>query len=491
MEQEKDDTLQQIAEKALANSVVRLDVVSEIPLLASRPQYIISKRNSGSGSGFFIEEHLIVTNCHVILGATSVSIELSNTEDTFHIESVKSWDFENDLIVLKATKTGTPLKLGDSDRIANKDSICAASYPKGKPDITHGVIDGIKQRDNRIRMKIGTGRGSSGCPIMNRKGEVIGIDTSSDKTYSYAIPSNTLKSLIRKTGESIPHKEWQKLPHIRAYYATTYGDDMREDDEYKDAIAYYDIAIEVNPGMAAAYKGRATARMGLGMLCRAMEDYLTARRLNPKSIRVSGFWSYLSWKWLGVWIVFGHLLIKLFRTLFSESSWFRLRGICKVVFGKSETKDGNHTKAKMLLQDAISDFTEAINLEPEKAGIYNNRGWAKCLLGQVETEQENEEEAKGLYQEAVTDSNTALQLELKKPRYRSTYYHTRGVAKAGLGDHADAIDDFNVSIKLYSEKALYFHDRGLSKKALGQHKAAEADFAKARGIDPNVESKSN
>ncbi|MCY4401324.1 MAG: trypsin-like peptidase domain-containing protein [Candidatus Poribacteria bacterium] len=486
MEQEWDETLQQIAESALTNSVVHLDVGRGIPLLSLRPQYTISKVTSSGGSGFFIEEHLIVTNCHVILGATSVSIELSNTEDTFHIESVKSWDFDNDLIVLKVTKKGTPLKLGDSDRIANKDLICAAGYPKGNPDITHGTIDGIQTKDNRLRMKIGTARGSSGCPIMNRKGEVIGIDTSSDKTYSYAIPSNTLKSLIRKTGESLPFKEWQELPHIRAYYATDVADDMLEKGEFKEAVTYYDIAIELKPDIAAAYKGCAVARMGLGMFRRAMEDYLTCRKLNPKSLRGSGFWSYLTWKWVGFWIIVGHFLIKLLKKFISESSWYRFRGIGKSAFAKSATKDGEHSKARMLFKEAISDFSEAINLEPEKSKIYNSRGWTKYLLGKVETDQENEEEAKKLYQEAVSDSDMALQLELKKPKYRSAFFHTRGVAKAGLGDHCGAIEDFDVSIKLYSEKALYFHDRGLSKEALGQQEAAEIDFSKAKGLDPKI-----
>lgn len=43
------------------------------------------------------------------------------------------------------------------------------------------------------------------------------------------------------------------------------------------------------------------------------------------------------------------------------------------------------------------------------------------------------------------------------------------------------------SIRLRPKKALYYHDRGLSNEALGQHEEAEADFAKAKELDPKIE----
>ena len=489
MQQNKDIALRQIGENALKNSVVHLKVEREIPLLSLRPQYMLSKTISCSGSGFFIDKNVIVTNCHVILGATSVSGYLSKVENTFQIESVKAYDYDNDLIILKVTSTGTPLKLGDSSRIKNKESVCAPSYAKGVEDIAHGTVNGIGRNDNRIQMKIGTAGGSSGCPFLNRKGEVVGIDASGNEKYSYAIPSNFLKSLMEETGEEMPFKVWQELPLIRALTTAEIGDDMLEEDEYKEAIAYFDTAIELKPDIAEAYKGRACARLRLSNFGRAIEDYLIYRKLNPKSIRRTGLWSYFSWKWIGIWIVVGHLFIKLLRALLSESNWFNLRGIWKSVFGKSEAKDGNHQKAKLLLHESISDFTEAISLNSDEAEIYNSRGWAKYLLGQVENKKDNVEEAKRLFHEAISDSENALQLGLKNPKDRSAYYHTRAVAKAELGEHNDAIKDLDISIKLNSEKARYFFDRGLSKASLEQHKDAEIDFTKARQLQPDIEKK--
>ena len=109
MEQSRDPVLQQIAEKALTNSVVRLDVERETSLLVLRPQLNLTQIAANYGSGFFVGKHLIVTNFHVIIGATSVSIECLDSEDTFAIESVKAYDVESDLILLKVAPEGTPL----------------------------------------------------------------------------------------------------------------------------------------------------------------------------------------------------------------------------------------------------------------------------------------------------------------------------------------------------------------------------------------------
>ena len=113
----------------------------------------------------------------------------------------------------------------------------------------------------------------------------------------------------------------------------------------------------------------------------------------------------------------------------------------------------------------------------------------KYFLGQLETKKGNTAEAQKLYQEAASDSDEALRLESKNTKRRSaTYYHTRGAAKAALGDHDSAIEDFNNAIKLKPKKALYYHDRELSKEALGQHEEAEADFTKAKElVDPDCE----
>ena len=153
--------------------------------------------------------------------------------------------------------------------------------------------------------------------------------------------------------------------------------------------------------------------------------------------------------------------------------------------GKSKADQGNTKEAQRLYQEAINDYTTAINLNSKEAKIYNSRGWTKYLLGKLETEAENQVEADILFHEAISDSEKALQLELKNAKYRSAFYHTRGAAKAALGDHKEAIEDFNECIRLKPKKALYYYDRGLSKQAL-QQEDSESDFATAKELDPHL-----
>ena len=483
MKQKKDTALQQIAENALDDSVVRLDVEREIPLLALRPEYNFSKLNSSNGSGFFIDKHLIVTNCHVIIGAKSVSIRLTDSLYIFGIERVVAYDVENDLIILRVAYEGKPLTLGDSDKIREGDLICAAGYPSGDAKVMHGTIDSILESNNRIRTLIGTSSGSSGSPIMNCEGAVIGVHTSSDDSHGYIVPSNLLKLLIRHSGQALLIEEWQKLPSIRALSETGSGDEMVKDGEYKEAIAHYDIAIELKPDMVEAYRGRADAKIELWAFGRGLVDLITLRRLDPVSFSLSNFRKYVSWKRRGVWIWGSYLLILFLRTLFGKCGWYRFKGHAKIGIANSEAKKGSKTKAKMLFQESVYDFTVAINLKPKVAGVYNSRGWTKYLLGQLETEEENDTKAQKLYQESISDAESALQLATKDSKYKAAYYHTRGAARAGLGDHDVAITDFDESVHLNPKKALYYQDRGLSKEALGQQEAAEADFTKAKELD--------
>ena len=181
------------------------------------------------------------------------------------------------------------------------------------------------------------------------------------------------------------------------------------------------------------------------------------------------------------------LILRFIRNVFGADNWLAIQGRVKFDLAKARVEQGNIAEARNLYQAGIDNFTEAINQRPKKEKFYNDRGWVKYFLGQLETKKGNTAEAQKLYQEAASDSDEALRLESKNTKRRSATYHTRGAAKAALGDHGGAIEDFNNAIKLKSKKALYYHDRGLSKEALGQHEEAEADFAKAKELDPDCE----
>ena len=368
---------------------------------------------------------------------------------------------------------------------------CAIGYPKGVGKIADGIIHRIRRSDNRIQLKIGTSSGSSGCPILNSHGQVIGIDTSSDNSHSYAIPVNTLKNLIKETGEPEAFKTLQERPFIRAYVYAKTGDEKRKAGEYKAAILYYDAALKLNPDMADVYAHRADAKTelnssNLGSYMEAIDDFYTAFRLKPFKLRVSDPRAFFSRLFDFFYIFLFKALLQCLKTIFGRRGWLMLKGFGNTRDAKSAADSGDKAEAKKLYQQAIDNYTDAINLKSKRANAYNTRGWTKYLFGQLETEQGNAAEAEKLYQEAISDVNAALQRKPKSKRFRSAFFHTRGAAKAALDDYSSAIEDFDKSIQLNPKKALYYHDRGLAREALGQYEAAKADFAKAKEIDADA-----
>ena len=505
MEQNKTLHLQQIAEKALSDSVVRLELWSPV----SYHDYVIAfdvdnptqypetesldqpsnktkrviEEHLQYASGFFVEKHIIVTSFHAVPGIASIHSEFVEKEKKYRIDSVEAYDVENDLILLKVDGEGVPLRLGDSSKIDPEDDICAVGYPDGDAAIIHGAIDGIRIRDGRIRMRIETTKGSSGCPILDAQGNTIGVDASGDEVYSYAIPSKTLTELINKVRESIPLKEWQKLPCIRALTETEEGDRLQDKEDYRKAIAHYDTAINLKPDMVKAYNRRADAKMELCAFGTAIKDILTSKRLQPVQLRFDNITKYISWKMGWCKTIGIHIFIKLLRFMFGNCGWFRFKAHVKAGFASGAEKRGNNSKARRFYREAIFDFTVAISLKKTVAESYNSRGWIKYLLGKLETDENNKSEAQKLYKAATIDADTALQLQTKISKKMARYFHTRGAARAGIGDHQEAIEDFNECIRLKPKKALFYHDRGVSNEALGQHEAAEADFAKAKELD--------
>ena len=116
---------------------------------------------------------------------------------------------------------------------------------------------------------------------------------------------------------------------------------------------------------------------------------------------------------------------------------------------------------KFDFQGAISDYNEAIRLNPNNALAYNNRGFAKYEL----------EDKQG----AISDYNEAIRLN-------SNYvlaYGNRAEAKSALGDKEGAIADYNEIIRLNSNEAHGYYGRGLIKKEIGEKQEALADFQKA------------
>ena len=162
------------------------------------------------------------------------------------------------------------------------------------------------------------------------------------------------------------------------------------------------------------------------------------------------------------------------------------RGNAKSAFGRHE--------------EAIADYDEAIRLSPQHAPSYNNRGIAKSALGRHEESIADYNEAirlnpqdanaycnrgkaksvLGRHEETITDCNEAIRFN---PQYADAY-NDRGNAKHVLGRHEEAIADYNEAIRLNPQDTDAYNNRGNAKHALGRHEEAIADYDEAIRLNP-------
>ena len=246
------------------------------------------------GSGFFVDKNKIVTNIHVVARHGPVFVKLNDNKTIWTVEGVVAYDLEYDIVVLKLSGEGTPVPLGNSDIVQTGEPVVVVGYPDRKYTTKTGNVHGIRLSDNLLGTTANLGKGSSGGPVLNRNGEVIGIHTRSDY-YGFAVPSNILKLLLTQTGSPEPLPQWQKRNHIRAYAYHHEGEGRFNTRDYTEAIINFDNAIQLNPKHIRAYFWRGRAKFGLGnskadqgniveaetLYQAAIDDYILTLKLNP------------------------------------------------------------------------------------------------------------------------------------------------------------------------------------------------------------------
>jgi S1-C subfamily serine protease len=207
-------SINEIYERA-ASGVVRINATDNATSSSSDP---FGGQNSALGSGFVIDKtgH-IVTNYHVVRDAGQVTVSFSN-RDTVKA-TVVGTDPSTDLAVLRvdtAASALTPLPMGNSDALRVGDPVVAIGNPFGLDrTATAGIVSALQrliQAPNRfaidhvIQTDAPINPGNSGGPLLNARGQVIGVNTqietgtgtstTGNVGIGFAVPSNTVKDVV-------------------------------------------------------------------------------------------------------------------------------------------------------------------------------------------------------------------------------------------------------------------------------------------------------
>lgn len=173
------------------------------------------------GSGFIVsEDGLIITNKHVVSETNATYIVITNDNKEYEVKNIYR-DPLNDLAILKIEANNLkPLQLGNSDNLKLGQLAIAIGTPLGefRNTVTAGIISGlgrgitagspfegfVERLDNVIQTDAAINPGNSGGPLLNSKGQVIGVNTAvalNGQNIGFAIPINVVKELLTQFKE--------------------------------------------------------------------------------------------------------------------------------------------------------------------------------------------------------------------------------------------------------------------------------------------------
>ncbi|MBC5625686.1 trypsin-like peptidase domain-containing protein [Clostridium sp. NSJ-49] len=176
----------------------------------------------GVGSGFIInEDGYILTNYHVIEGASEISVTLS--DNTTVAAKVVNYDENQDVAMLKITdsdvKIPAVVELGDSDQLRQGESVIAIGTPLStnlSQTVTNGIVSALNRNvetesgvmQNLIQTDASINPGNSGGPLVNTRGQVVGINTmkatgTDTEGIGFAIPINDISDKIESLSKPI------------------------------------------------------------------------------------------------------------------------------------------------------------------------------------------------------------------------------------------------------------------------------------------------
>lgn len=158
--------------------------------------------DKGMGSGFFVGQNIIATNFHVLEGTTTAYCYTNNSNTRYNIEGFVAVDTSADLILLKVIGLNrTPLKLAQKPVVTGQ-KIFVLGSPKGLPaTISDGLVSGLRDFNGHkfIQITAPISRGSSGGPVLNAVGELIGVSVgqiNDGQNLNFAIPKTYLQTLL-------------------------------------------------------------------------------------------------------------------------------------------------------------------------------------------------------------------------------------------------------------------------------------------------------
>ncbi len=247
----------------------------------------------GQATGFFVgNKREIITNNHVVTGANQILIKTRDNK-IYHVWGIVSRDVKSDLVKLAVTMPHTPQSfLPISTELPNKgDTVIVIGNPKGnKGVVSTGIITSLYQVPDFgpiLHTNAAIAPGSSGSPVINSKGEVIGVASfqfGSTEKNNFAIPASKILAMKSTEVTALPGEDKNE---IASADLMKQGHEALARKEYRNALSLFLLLLGTDSENTVQWRewelwfyiGRCQG--GLGRHDKAVLAFTEATRLMP------------------------------------------------------------------------------------------------------------------------------------------------------------------------------------------------------------------
>lgn len=414
------------------------------------------------GSGFFVETDRIVTNRHVIENAYRAEIHSSNGS-VYPVKAVLAIDAEGDIALLKVdvpANNARPLSL-ERTSPQEGESVVVIGNPFGlEGSVTNGIVSAVRDIPTFgriIQITAPISPGSSGSPVVNMRGQVIGVATlqiTGGQSVNFAIPSERISQLKIGAPTSLADLVANAGRNKRAQAVQFFRDGLSflSKDDCERALPYFEKAVESDSEYVEAWAQAGFCSEKLGHHQEAIDASKKAVALRPSAE------SYFN-------IGLASFYLKLYR---ESADAYRLA----IKLDPYNAADAYYALGLTYRDwarpdDEIQAYKQAIKLKSDYTAAYEKLG-ARYLRSKK-------------YAEAV---EIFKQLSILKPGNASVP-NNMGEAYLELGKLNEALEAFRQAIRLKPDSGRAYFNLGKCFLAMGNRNAAVEQYNILQNIDPD------
>jgi len=419
---------------------------------------------TGQGSGFVVgDKGDIITNYHVVRGASSVEVKLPDGQ-VYSVKAVVAEDEEGDLVRLSSnipSGTAKPLSVRVSLPEVGERVVVIGSPLGLEHTVSDGIVSAVRSIQGFgeiIQLTAPTSPGSSGSPVVNMKGEVIGVasfQALEGQNLNFAIPGQRVAKLVPNKTTTFAQWNAQKSEQksAAAEQAFSKGLLLLWSEDYAKALLRFLDAVKTDADAAEAWFYIGACHAKLGVYHKAVGAFKKAIRIAPDYVEAHHVLGYCYAAYLGR----------------DQDAIAAYKQVIRVSPDNARVHyDLGRSYARLCRhEDAVAAYKQAVRINPDYADAHFHLGLSSVELGK--------------HRDAIVSCRHTIRVD---PNHIDAYVNL-GYCYEKLGRHQDAVVAYKQAIRINPEHVYAHTSLGSCYNMLGRHQDAIAATKQAIRIDPS------